>query len=62
MMSPFFLTAQDVMEVKKDVKLFQAQLQAAVSEAASSECQLQQSRQELKTEQDKLKKLRRKVS
>lgn len=52
---------QEVVEVKKDVRLIQAQLQTTLSEASSSESQLQQSRQELKTEEERLCKLRSKV-
>lgn len=52
---------QEVIEIKKDVRQIQVQLQATLSEAASGESQLQQSRQELKTEHERLAKLRNKV-
>lgn len=55
------LRMQEVIEVKKDVRMLQAQLQVTLSEATSSESQLQQSRQELKTAEEKLFKLRAKV-
>lgn len=51
-----------MIEIKKDVRQIQVQLQATLSEAASGESQLQQSRQELKTEQERLAKLRNKVT
>lgn len=56
------LPTQEVIEIKKDVRQIQVQLQATLSEAASGESQLQQSRQELKTEQERLAKLRNKVT
>lgn len=53
---------QEVIQVKKKVRLTQTLLQATQSEAASSESHLQQSRQELKTEEERLAKLRSKVT
>lgn len=53
---------QEVIQVKKKVRLTQALLQTTQSEAASSESHLQQSRQELKTEEERLAKLRSKVT
>lgn len=47
--------------MKQNVRVIQAQLQATLSEAASSESHLQQSRQELRTEEDRLEKLKKKV-
>lgn len=47
--------------MKRDVRQTQAQLQATLSEAACSESHLQQSRQELRTEEERLGKLRDKV-
>lgn len=52
---------QEVVDVKQAVRTTQAQLTATLSEAASSESHLQQSRQELKTEEERLEKLRKKV-
>ncbi|CAM9203014.1 unnamed protein product, partial [Ectocarpus fasciculatus] len=53
---------KEVVDVKQAVRTTQAQLTATLSEAASSESHLQQSRQELKTEEERLEKLRKKVN
>ncbi|CAM9292147.1 unnamed protein product [Scytosiphon promiscuus] len=53
---------KEVADVKQNVRVFQTQLQATLSEAASSESHLQHSRQELRTEEDRLEKLKKKVS
>lgn len=47
--------------MKQNVRTTQALLQATLNEAASSESHLQQSRQELKTEEERLEKLKKKV-
>lgn len=58
---PFLPDPQEVVDVKQAVRTTQAQLTSTLSEAASSESHLQQSRQELKTEEERLEKLRKKV-
>lgn len=52
---------KEVADVKQNVRVIQTQLQATLSEAASSESHLQHSRQELRTEEDRLEKLKKKV-
>ena len=50
-----------MIDVKQNVRTTQALLQATLNEVASSESHLQQSRQELKTEEERLEKLKKKV-